>query len=349
MTRPTRRAAALALLLAAAGASRAAEISCSALAPARRAAVLNGTEYLKRFFEREERRAALSTDAVSIFLELGETAADEEIRASALAEARRLAAPLARAYAAPGGIEAHENLLGALSLLPDSGVLHLSRKSLLRAVSHRLAGPDPGTAYYGSAIDPARLDALDGDALYAVLISSYTVERARLAFPALPAARPDLGGVLRFVRSRPLAPLAAGDPGSDDFYLATHVAYVLSDYSRFRLEPGDLGKILPYLRDQAPHALATSDAEAAAEIVDVLRQLGRTDADPDVCRLSHLLLAAQRPDGSWAAPDAEDAYDEVHPAWVAVQALRDRIFRPEGAWTRRVRVLLAAPAPPRVP
>jgi hypothetical protein len=135
----------------------------------------------------------------------------------------------------------------------------------------------------------------------------------------------------------------------DDFYLATHVAYVLSDYSRIRLRRGDLGALLPYLRGQVPYALASRDPEAAAEIADVLRQTGASDADFDVCRLTRLLLGAQRADGSWARAEAEDTYDAIHPTWVAVHALRERVFLPGGAWAAHVQMLLATSAAPRVP
>ena len=351
--RHVRIAAAIGFALLAAG-ELAAEIPCGALAPARREAVHRGTAYLKIFFEGEEKRAALGTDAVSIFLELGETAADPDVARRAMREARRLAAPLARDYAKPGGLDAHESLMGALSLLPDSGPLHLSKKSplsLLSSVTARLAGRDPDEAYYGARIDASRLDTLDGDALFDFLIAAYTVERARLAFPALPAPGVGLGDVLRLVLARPYASFDAGDDerAGDDLYLATHVAYVLSDYSRIRLEPASLGAILPYLRAQIPHVLAARDTEAGAEIADVLRQTGEGDADADVCRLARLLLETQQSDGSWPRPDAEDAYDTVHPTWVGVHSLRERTFRPRRAWAERMRALLAAPPAARVP
>jgi hypothetical protein len=308
--------------------------------------------YLKIFFERDENRAALGTDAVSIFLELGETAVDSKVARVSMEEARRLAAPLAKSYVAPHGLEARDDLLGALALLPDARVLHLSRKislSLSSSVRSRLAGHESDETYYGSRFDAARLDALDADTLFDLLIDAYTVERASVAFPDLPAPSLGLVAVLRFALARPYASLGAGDypRAEDDFYLATHVAYVLSDYSRARLRAGDLGPILPYLRVQVAPALVARDAEAAAELADVFRQLGAGDTDPDVCGLTRFLLAAQHADGSWTRPDAEDAYDAIHPTWVAVHGLRERRFRADGVWTRRVRALLdAARAPP---
>jgi len=353
--RPARIAVAIAIALSLrARITGAAEIPCGAFAPARHEAVRRGTAYLKIFFEGDERRAALGTDAVSIFLELGETAADPDVARRAMREARRLAAPLARDYAKPGGLDARESLMGALSLLPDSSPLHLSEKSsllLLSSVLTRLEGRDPDEVYYGARIEPSRLDPLDGDALYDLLIAAYVVERARVAFPVLPAPALGLGDVLRFALVRPYASFGSGDDerAGDDFYLATHVAYVLSDYSRIRIDPASLGAILPYLRAQVPRLLASRDTEAGAEIADVLRQTGATDADPDVCRLTRLLLETQRPDGSWPRPDAEDAYDTVHPTWVGVHSLRERRFLPGGAWADRMRAFLGsnpASAPP---
>ena len=351
----TRRAwLAVALALVAGQRAPAVEVPCGTLAPVRHEAVRRGTAYLKIFFEGEEKRSALGTDAVSIFLELGETAADPDVARRAMREARRLAAPLVRAYAAPDGLAARENLMGALSLLPDSSPLHLSKKSslsLLSSVRARLAGRDPDETYYGTRIEPSRLDALDGDTLFNLLIAAYTVERARVAFPGLPAPALGLGDILRFALVRPYVSFGSGDDerAGDDFYLATHVAYVLSDYSRIRMDPADLGTILPYLRAQVPVVLAERDMEAGAEIADVLRQTGATDTQSDVCRLTRLLLETQRPDGSWPRPDAEDAYDIVHPTWVGVHSLRERTFLPGGAWADRMRALLGsdpASAPP---
>jgi hypothetical protein len=205
--RHARIAAAIAItLLLRAGIAPAAEIPCGALAPARREAVRKGAAYLKNFFEGEKKRAALGTDAVSIFLELGETAADPDLARRAMREARRLAASLARDYTRAGGLDARESLMGALSLLPDASPLHLSKRSSLRLLSSvriQLENRAPDEAYYGARIDAARLDALDGDALFNLLIAAYTVERARAVFPGLPAPALGLGDVLRFVLARP--------------------------------------------------------------------------------------------------------------------------------------------------
>jgi hypothetical protein len=261
-----------------------------------------------------------------------------------MASARSLAARLARSFAAPGGLDDRGNLMGALSLLPDARSLSLSKNSfppLLSAVRTRLSGRDPDETYYGSLLFASRLDALDEDALFDVLIAAYTVERARVAFPELPAPVFSLRDVLRFAFARPFVGFEDDDGrATDHFYLATHVAYVLSDYSRLRLAPEDLGSLLPWLDAQFSPALERRDVEAVAELVDVFRGLGATDADADVCRGTRLLLASQGADGSWKSEEPENAYDAIHPTWVAVHALRERTFLVETPWAWHVRALV---------
>ena len=275
--------------------ARAEDASCAALAPARREAVRRGAKYLKIFFESEENRAALGTDAVSIFLELGETAKGPKVGEPALAEARRLAAPLVRAYAKPGALDgpaAHDSLIGALSLLPDSRPLHLSKKSslsLLSSLLSRLEGRDPDETYYGERFDAARLGALDGDTLFNLLVDAYTVERARLAFPALPAPAVGLGDVLSFVRTHPSPPCPGRRRGRLLPRDARRVVCPTTRGSASRPGPR-AGPAVPRAQVPAPRVARHG---AAAEIADVLRQTGAVDSDPDVCRLTRLLLATQ--------------------------------------------------------
>jgi len=94
------------------------------------------------------------------------------------------------------------------------------------------------------------------------------------------------------------------------------------------------------------------DIDGVAEAVDVLRGIGMTEAnDPLLTEGTQYLLRTQRKDGSWPAlfhgakkngqhKDAGfivvpkggplgqlSAYDELHPTWVATQALRDRDYK----------------------
>ncbi len=316
----------------------------------RRAAVRRGTDYLLGFFQEEAHETTLGADAVSIFLELGETTRDPVVHRKAMAEARRLALRLETRYLAPGALEARGTLHDALWLLAETRLLHLPEAPLLRAIQQRLASFDADAAYFGG--NPSHLEALDEDAVYDLLIATYAVERARLVHPELPQPRFGLAQLLPYLFARNYVGFDADDPktplASDHFYLATHVAYVLSDYSRLRLAPADLGPLLPWLKAQLPHALNAKDFDAAAELVDLFRGLGRGDQDPEVRAGTRLLLESQRPDGSWldAASAAEDdAYDQVHPTWVAVQALRDRRFLKGTPWAKYVHRLLGARHP----
>src|SRR4029077_15560009 len=60
----------------------------------------------------------------------------------------------------------------------------------------------------------------------------------------------------------------------DHAYLATHVACVLSDFTRLKLSSEDLGPFYGYFREQFPSAIRFGDPELVAEFVDVFRTLG---------------------------------------------------------------------------
>ena len=311
-----------------------------------RAAVRHGMAHLKAFFEKQQNMAALGENAVSIFLELGETATDSTVKSRALWEARRIAVFLDGRLRTPGGLADPGNVRGALSLLPDARLLHLSQGDLLGALKARLAGRDADEAYYGTPFGSSRLGELSEDDLFDLLLAAYTVERARAAFPELP--RPGLGlkEVLRFVFGKKLTGYREDtskdhDVFQDHAYLATHVAFVLNDYGRLRLIPEELGSVMPWLEAQFEPLLLAGDEELVAELVDVFRSTGAGDEDPMVRRGSEFLLGKQRPDGSWGDWEKEeDPYDAIHPTWTAVHALRDRTFLTGTPYQRRVKEIL---------
>ena len=275
-----------------------------ALAAKRHEAVRRGMEHLKILCERKENGAVLGTNALSIFLEMGETSADPDLRRDALREARRVAKRLENRLLAPGGLDDRGNLTEALELLPDTNLLHLSKQNLLAAVRNRIAGSDPDDLYFGSRIKPSRLAELSEDDLFDLLITAYTVERACVAFPELSRPAFGLAELLKFIFEKKLTGFLSDTSEDrqifqDHAYLATHVAFVLNDYGRLRLSRAELGPILPWLLNQFEPVFAARDEELVAEIVDVLRSLGAADTDSMVCRGSTFLLERQRPDGSW--------------------------------------------------
>ena len=164
------------------------------------------------------------------------------------------------------------------------------------------------------------------------------------------------------LRSLVLDPPPYSDNFADCFYLATHIFYALSAYSGVKGAERDVPWLYRYLRrcfsywmkrarakqkgidalergevpDEHPDEIYV-DVDGIAEVIDVLRGCGLTEAsDPVVCEGSVWLVAQQNKDGSWPAVFPDDPagtdkkhghYDRLHPVWVATQCLRDRDFQ----------------------
>merc|ERR1712159_487679 len=88
------------------------------------------------------------------------------------------------------------------------------------------------------------------------------------------------------------------------------------------------------------------DLEAVAEGIDVLKASSRSEqGDALLLEGSKYLINRQLKDGSWPVEFAEGKksdkrlgmYDLLHPTWVAVQALRDRVPARAEEWEAHVR------------
>jgi hypothetical protein len=279
------------------------------------------------FLEAPENLRVVGTDAAVIFL------AGQNEKSATI---RNVSLPLARYQAgrvlslnAQSSLSSRDDLFEALWLLSESANLQLPVEPLLTRVSERLKRlPTPDSVY---AIDLAHLDRVPEADVYELLIDSYVAERAALAHPGLPLTTFRLGKVLPFVLGRHYVRYDDDDSDghskfADHAYLATHVAYVLSDYARLKLSPKDLGPLYGYLRSEFPSAIRYGSLELISEFVDVFRILGFDERDDMVCQGTRFILDRQRPDGSWGGADDGNAYDRIHATWVAVDALRDRTF-----------------------
>lgn len=292
------------------------------------------------FLEDPESLRKLGTDAPVIFL-AGQNARSATIRNLALPLARYQAARLLPLLAA-SPLSSRSDVFEALWLLSESDNLKIPTEPLLTMVTQRLLRlPSPESVY---AIDLANLDRVPEADIYELLIDAYVADRAALAHPELPLTTFRLGKVLPFVLARPYIRYAddrSEDHGlfSDHAYLATHVAYVLSDYARLRLAPADLGPVYGYLRSEFPSAIRYGSLELIAEFVDVFRILGFDDKDDMVCRGTRYLLDRQHPDGGWGGSKDGNAYEQIHATWVAVDALRDRNFAEETPYAKLIETL----------
>ena len=293
----------------------------------REQAVVRGTAWMAGFLEDLENLRGLGTDAAVIFL-AGQNASSATVRDLSLPLARYEAGRVLSLFS-DSALSSRSDLFEALWLLSESANLQLPVEPLLTHVRERLLRlPTPESIY---AIDLAHLDRVPEDDVYELLIDSYIADRAALAHPELPLTTFRLGKVLPFVLSRPYVRYE-DDPSQnhskfvDHAYLATHVAYVLSDYARLKLSPEDLGPLYGYLRSEFASAIRDGSLELIAEFVDVFRLLGFDDRDDMVCQGTRWILERQLPDGGWGGSKDGKPYDQIHSTWVAVDALRDRDF-----------------------
>ena len=312
----------------------------------RDAAVLRGMAWMEAFLAREGHLDELALDAVYIFLELSASSSNAEIRTRARAAARRYAAHVAKGLLAEERDKPRDNwdVADLLDLLAEAGPLGLDRRQLGEHAAKGLELYGTFEALHGTAFkDLAGASEAD---LFDTVMSVYSAAKAEAACGEAFAVRPGLAEVLTFLKGRPL--VAAADDTSKDkalfqdhAYLATHTAYILSNYGRLRLRWDDAPRVYRYLRANFNAVLADKDIELVAEIVDVFRSLGRGEADDaDVLAGTEFLLGCQNEDGSWGPwPDEEDPYDAIHYTWCAVGALRGRVFlrnTPYGRYLRRV-------------
>jgi len=307
----------------------------------REQAVIRGTAWMAGFLEDPKNLSGLGTDAPVIFL-AGQNARSAAVREISLPLARYQAGRLLPLVTA-SALSSRSDLFDALWLLSESANLKLPTEPLLTNVRERLLRlPTPESIY---AIDLAHLDRIPEDDVYELLISSYVAERAALAHPELPLTTFRLAKVLPFVLSRQYVryeddPTEDHSKFLDHAYLATHVAYVLSDYARLKLSPEDLGPLYGYLRSEFPSAIRYGSLELIAEFVDVFRILGFDDRDDMVCQGTRFLLENQLPNGGWGGwEDGGKPYDQIHATWVAVDALRDRNFLADSPYAKLIESL----------
>lgn len=290
-------------------------------------AVVKGMAWMAGFLESPENLRFVGTDAPVIFL-AGQNARSATVRNLALPLARYEAGRVLPFYA-ESALSSRSDVFEALWLLSESATLQIPTEPLLTHVSRRIARlPTPESIY---AIDLEHLDRVPEADVYELLIDSYIADKAALAHPELPLTTFRLNKVLPFILARRF--IRYDDDRSeghatfaDHAYLATHTAFVLSDFARLKLSPEDLGPLYGYLRTEFPSAIRYGSLELIAEFVDVFRILGFDDQDDMVCQGTRFLLDRQLPNGGWGGWEDGNAYDQIHATWVAVDALRDRNF-----------------------
>jgi len=113
-------------------------------------------------------------------------------------------------------------------------------------------------------------------------------------------------------------------------YLATHLIYVLSDFSRYRLRPAHVQRALDFIRQVAPRYLVAEDVETLGELADALKITGAGYDDPLLQQMLSYLLKKQNNDGSWGPMKARSAYERYHTTWTAFNGLLEYRFNGTG-------------------
>ncbi|MCA9521108.1 MAG: hypothetical protein KC609_09050 [Myxococcales bacterium] len=311
----------------------------------RREAVRRGVRWLRWYVARHWSYRELGNNAVYIFRELAETTADDVVRRICYPVARRLALRMKAYYLGRGRIDERDDLLEAIDLLTFHRVLHFDPQPLLDRVLARFSRYRTAEALYDVDLD--RLDRLDDDDLFDLLINTYVLEKAWLTLSPQLATDFHLGQLIRFLRQRPYVEHDK-DTSDDqdhfyaDAYLATHVAFVFTNYGVAPLRRADVPRVYPFLRRSFPILLAAKHIELVAELLDVYRSMGRSERnDGQVERGTRFLLRTQASDGSWGPWRKEKSrYDAVHYTWAAVHGLRDRTLRRDTRYERHLERLL---------
>ncbi len=325
-------------------------------------AVRVGLEEMRAFFVADpERVLRLGVDAVECLIDASYAADNTpELRASARAYARENLEALlaASAKTRPATVSADDYgdcatfAVYAHLLLPegDPRTAHtIACANAAAAQCMSLAdamGFDPFDLLKPSTIghdDDAetRAEALV-DRVYETVLWSITFTDASTV-PGLdvpPRAHELLPALWNFLSTYPLPDAAKFADGANDMrfydaaYLATHIGYVPTGYGRHALRIEDCPWLLRYLRTNFDAVLAMGELDLVAEFVDLLRQFGFDEADPQVLAGSrHLLAQFERAGSSWMAHREEDEdevteYDLIHKPWTAVAGLRVRSPEP---------------------
>ncbi|MBN2354458.1 hypothetical protein JXO59_00010 [candidate division KSB1 bacterium] len=201
------------------------------------------------------------------------------------------------------------------------------------------------TNIYGRELD--HLDQEELIDIFYVLLHAYFLEKADVAYPGQFPVSYRLLDILRYLKTKPLENFTkdAADPSQamQGVFLTTHIAYVMSDYSRLKLHEEDAPWLYEYLRKNFHGAMQSGVVDVVAEIVDVFRSLGYTEENSDIVRTgTEFLLERQNEDGSWGEVNVEEqsAYDNMHPTSSAIWALRDRSFLTGTPYSKRIQRIL---------
>jgi hypothetical protein len=123
-------------------------------------------------------------------------------------------------------------------------------------------------------------------------------------------------------------------------YAVTHIIYTLNHYNVYRLSPRWLPHEYEFLKANLEESIGREDAEMTGEFLDSLKALGLGEGHPLIRKGTRYVLSKQNADGGWGVMNDEDLYRRYHPAFTAINGLRDINWRGEGLSFPSLRGLL---------
>lgn len=123
-------------------------------------------------------------------------------------------------------------------------------------------------------------------------------------------------------------------------YAVTHIVYTLNHYNVYQLSPRWLKAEFEFLKTNLDEAIKREDPEMTSEFLDSLRALGMPDDNPLILRGTRYVLSQQDADGGWWEKNAENLYQRYHPAFTAINGLREIAWRGIGLSFPRLKPML---------
>jgi len=304
-------------------------------------AVLKGLQWMEEYLEKEDNFEAVGWDAVSIFLEISINSENQGIRRKAKRTALKFARRLEQYYLDLDDPMDSSDFTDLLDFLADMAYLGLDPSTLLEKADEFYSSRDSEETFFGVSVD--NLEMASEDYIFDLLMNVYSVEKVNATYSDRYVVDFQLEDILKFLKMRKLKSFGKDKETAEDHaYLATHIAYVLSNYNRLRLWDQDASWLYRHLRANFASVLADRDVELVGEFIDVLRSLGFSETnDPMVRAGVNFLLNNQNDDGSWGRWEVEeDPYQAIHYTWCAVSGLRERFFLNNTPYSRRIRKVL---------
>jgi hypothetical protein len=335
------------------------------LAVQRAEAVRRGLEFLYRMARDPESFEAYGHDFLFCFYTIASNSKDADLRATA----RRLGRERAREWqrenkAVPSKINAYDlsNLVVGSDAADRLGVRDANLKSQIRRTLKRFTAED----FYGfnPRREPPPDDVPEGCECGAenprgrktcrgcrrslamigrygswidAMVMTYLGERYGVTVGA------KLRDVLKWMPAmRPYRGALNGK--NPDFYwtvyAVTHIVYTLNHYNVYQLSPRWLPSEFEFLKMNMDEAIARDDAEMTGEFLDTLKAFGLADNHPLISRGTKYVLSRQNEDGGWGEMNAGDLYQRYHPAFTAINGLRDIAWRGTGLSFPELKLLL---------